>query len=458
MEQIVIASSGKCRALWLLFFILVIFATLNGCDIPNKGTPMKSPAASPVEKGIKRLEFKPICFGRFIVEVPPSQEIAYGRMEFDAEIEFLPDMAASLPGLFKNEIEKIESERYLLGTSKEEFPRYGEVIEGPLPGQRTILSTNQAFYETTSFVPKDQHLFVISSGAGPDENTSIPLVNKVAAILRTREQDDIPAEPGFCLNGGFIPETTNFENIEIGFRFKDFPDVHLSITTRKNQNYLNEGSTIEELMASAAEDATPAHRLWLARIDFLRRGKRTLAGWQGEEVLARLPSQENATSSHRFKFKSLGAKNDAMLPLIDIELVSGVKGNQRGAVPPSLSDDQMLALWDKLTSSIRPRPTEMPTTAHVKNVKLGAALMTGRLCPQTGWWECNDPGVLPEARRQLIKEGDKMPHVAVNTERTLWNKLAGAPSVASRAALWELASYDIPDAGPANPIPTAPAQ
>lgn len=282
----------------------------------------------------------------------------------------------------------------------------------------------------------------------------ILLANRIAAKLRTRDANEIPFEPGFCVEGGFIPLAGDYENIAIGVRFKSFPDVHFSIRASKNLKYLPRGGMLEERMASVAEDASPGHRLWLARITYLRRGQRTLAPWTGEEVLAHLPSQPGVNESHQFQFKSVGEVNNPVHPGIDIELVSGVKENERGAVPPSLNDRQMLELWDALTSTIRLRPITRPAPATVeKKIQLGTALVTGRTCPQTGWWECNDAGITLASRKKFIRAGELMPYIEAMYHASFWQKLLGTPSVVRRSALWELAAYD----GAEPALPRSPA-
>ncbi|MBC7656957.1 MAG: hypothetical protein H7147_07270, partial [Frankiaceae bacterium] len=47
----------------------------------------------------------------------------------------------------------------------------------------------------------------------------------------------------------------------------------------------------------------------------------------------------------------------------DVQLDTGVAGNSTKAKPPSVTDDEAVALWDRLTASIRARPTTPLTTA-----------------------------------------------------------------------------------------------
>ncbi|WP_371850727.1 T6SS immunity protein Tli4 family protein [Pseudoduganella violaceinigra] len=48
--------------------------------------------------------------------------------------------------------------------------------------------------------------------------------------------------------------------------------------------------------------------------------------------------------------------NNPMLPAFDIALDTGVKGNRTSGSIPSITDEEAVYLWDRLTASIRPRP------------------------------------------------------------------------------------------------------
>jgi len=43
---------------------------------------------------------------------------------------------------------------------------------------------------------------------------------------------------------------------------------------------------------------------------------------------------------------------------LDLSLHTGVKGNTTGGTRPSITDDEAVLLWDRLTTSVRPRPIE----------------------------------------------------------------------------------------------------
>lgn len=440
------------RVIHALIFVIILAA----CQKSDRGAPMESsPTISPeIQHEFSKVQA--VCFGRFMVDVPEDAEVIYGRTEFDSRISYFKNQAPSIGDFVTKEVAQVEKDRYLLSNDEQDFPLYGQVVEGPVPGQRTVFGSNdQATYSMVSFVPKDSHLFVLELKNSSDKDEELALLNRIAAALRTRQSSDMPTEPGFCTEGGLIPATGKFENSAIGFRFKGFADVHFSISTRRHTQYLPHEDSLENRMTRAFEEASLSERLWLARVGYLRRGKRTLSSWTGDEVLARLPSQPGARESHQFQFVAIGKLKDSMIPGINIELVSGVKLNERGAVAPSLSDEQMIELWDRLTSTLRPRPTVAPAAPLEIKAALGTPLMTGRLCPQTGWWECNEVGVISDERRKFIKEGERMPHTIKTSQQSVWEKLVGASPLRRAPAQWDLVSYDGPDQPTTQDIPPA---
>lgn len=77
--------------------------------------------------------------------------------------------------------------------------------------------------------------------------------------------------------------------------------------------------------------------------------------WKGFEALALKPAQRNEKETHEFHFISLGAPDAPLQPRLDVQLDTGASGHHKGAVKPSLSNDDVVALWDKFTGSIRVR-------------------------------------------------------------------------------------------------------
>jgi hypothetical protein len=63
----------------------------------------------------------------------------------------------------------------------------------------------------------------------------------------------------------------------------------------------------------------------------------------------------------------MGAVNDPLQPELDIRFYSGMKDNSRASVNPSITDEEALALWDKLITTIRVRqPSDATPTTVTK--------------------------------------------------------------------------------------------
>lgn len=303
-------------------------------------------------------QMRTVCFGRFLIDVPHDAQVVFGRQDADVPVEYIDNGEVAAELLINNQLAKLEEKRYLIQSRKDDLPRYGTTMAGALPGQRIVFgSRDYDTYSITSFIPKTPHLFVLEFLSTDNFAADMAVMDRVAKHLRLRPADEIPKEPGLCIEGGFVALEAEYENFSMGVRLRDHPDVHFSLTTIMHREYLPSSSMIEERIRQAESMATSSELLWHKRIKYLRRGRKTLGIWRGEEVAARLPSQTGMTESHQFAFVSLGQLNNPYQPHIDIELVSGVKKNARGSVKPSLSDSQMLLLWDALINSIRVRPT-----------------------------------------------------------------------------------------------------
>eukprot|EP01034_Spumella_vulgaris_P030171 gene30171-37340_t len=174
-------------------------------------------------------------------------------------------------------------------------------------------------------------------------------------MIRPLSNSDCPPENGLCLDHAFMgePRIAIREAFGIGIRLKKFPDVHFSISTTKKDRWV-ESDALEPRLLQAERDAIRAgHGDWYARIRTLRRGKRSLGNWKGFEVLAFKPRQAGEGTAHEFVFVSQGEPNNPLLPVLEIEMHTGVGQNRTGTVLPSLSDAEAVLLWDAVTKSIR---------------------------------------------------------------------------------------------------------
>ncbi|WP_332876691.1 T6SS immunity protein Tli4 family protein [Massilia sp. S19_KUP03_FR1] len=306
-------------------------------------------------------KIKPVCFGRFVIDVPETATVVFGRMTVDFEIGHFPGEASMADKHIAKQVLKLEKEDFLYKDMNKPGSLYGQVLNDGVPGQKTFIGAGDDSYRLSSYVPVGSDLFVFESNSLPDTAAVKKRVAKAGYFgsqLRFRAENDIPLERGICLEGGFISLNPTFENISMGVRLAELPDVHLSISTLKNGDEPDEYSKLEFRLKGAEQNAIQAGKGELyQRIKFLRRAPRQMGDWIGEEALARMPAEKGGFATHQFVFYAMGAANDILLPVADVQLDTGVSGNATKARPPSVTDNEAIAIWDRLTGSIRARPT-----------------------------------------------------------------------------------------------------
>ena len=396
-------------------------------------------------------ETKTVCFSHFTVEIPATATLVFGPAEVEAPITYFPGDRAKLTQRVAEQLIEIEKDRkFLSDEDVVKLPMFGKVIDGAAPGQKLVFgSRNQVGYSVHSFIPVGASLFIQRlNGVYPDDD-AFKAFNTVATQLRLRDADEVPSETGTCIDGGFLPLPLKFEKVTLGVRLKEFPDVHFSIEVHKNQDRLPEATDLE----SRLKGAEGAGGNWYSRVTFFRRGTRQIGDWKGFEALALKPAQENVKESHEFHFISLGAPNAPLQPQLDVQLDTGASGHHMGAVKPSLSNEEAVALWDKLTGSLRVRRLggKKSSSAELPRAPLASLVSTGGICPQTGWWQCVEGDSIEGGQRRHFAAGESMPPAILLGEPNSWQKLTGKQPRHTRATVWKLVDYDI-DTAASSPM------
>jgi hypothetical protein len=99
------------------------------------------------------------------------------------------------------------------------------------------------------------------------------------------------------------------------------------------------------------------------RVSRLRAHRRTIGGITGDELVRRVDETNDAVV-YTFWWEVAGTETDVLVPHVVFKMYAG-KGDN-GPVPSSLSQDAAMALWDKISSSIRfHTPNPVKRTAPV---------------------------------------------------------------------------------------------
>lgn len=433
----------------MLFLVLpLLLPGIGGCErrFQQESTLSMDKPLPNVEEIFE--ETKVICFGRILMRVPVTATLVYGWTEVDSSIEYEKGYAKKIQDLIDESLVEVESDRkFMREDDFKRLPLFGSIVDGVVPGQKIVLgSKDRVGYSATSLVPIGEDLFIQSFDSLMPAENILNRLNLVASRLRLRAAEEIPSEEGVCIEGGFVTSEYQYERARIGVRLKEFPDVHLSVEAHKNLTYLPEGNSPRILRQSALQRASATGLAAVfERVKVLRDQERELSVWMGEEFAARTPRYKDSNSVHEFRFHSMGSINDPFHPELDIRLDSGVAGNTKAKVNPSITDDDALALWDKILSTIRlRRPSDATSSSPVlPKVPIGTIGKTGEKCPHAGWWECLETGRIDSDRRRFFSEGEEMPSALVTGRTSLWRFLIGDTHQIV-AVKWKLLEHESP--------------
>ncbi|WP_229437231.1 T6SS immunity protein Tli4 family protein [Massilia sp. IC2-278] len=430
---------------------------LNACDRNPKEwkTPNMTPPTPRLQATFEKT--KTVCFGRFMVDVPASATVAWGEVAVPLGVNVYPNGTAEVKTLAQKFIDELMSDKAI---NQNDVPLLISVHDVDQPEGKIVVGYED--FEAINglkingyFRLNNDGVVIDSRPLRPRKDQVIADITSIARRLQQRAENEIPAEPGNCIEYAFLPdnpapgEEPPVELIRIGFRLKEFPDTHLSVFVGPSNPHYEESHSLEwrltqlEKNQKAQDPNNP-----LIKTKDLRRGERQIHGWlNGFEALSRTPEQAEIHSIHDFAMDFRGEPSDPLKPYVEIQMQTGVADNVAGATKASLTDEEAIAVWDKITSTIRVRPTG---AAAVKTAEtdsgpkrpLGELAATGRACPQTGWWVPDEPKNTQGDRRQHIKAGERMPHVISLGEPSIWQKLKGERPTYRTATMWKLVSYD----------------
>jgi len=311
-------------------------------------------------------ESKTVCIGRFLIEVPMASEVVYGPAEVPFSLKIFQGKGPALDTVVLDRLAEIQNERRSAeGSLLNEDAVIGKVMDGPLAGQKIVFGVSKrsgVFYRIQSYLSSGDDLFVHevdSIASKEDYEIAAQKLSLMARRLHSRSDLEIPQTPGICIDHGFVdePPESMREYVTLGVRLQAFPDVHFSISTTNKMKWLASDALEPRLKRAEKNANAEGNGAWYSRIKTLRRGTRALGRWKGFEILTWMPAQAGQGESHEFRFLSQGEPKNPLLPLLELELRTGVRGNDIGGTKPSISDEEAMALWDQLTNSIRVRPT-----------------------------------------------------------------------------------------------------
>jgi len=175
----------------------------------------------------------------------------------------------------------------------------------------------------------------------------------------------------------------------------------------------------------------------------------------GQEWLIAAPN-DRGYRAHLFTWEAPGVRRDKLRPQIRIDLESAKYGQGVDPGPASLSDQEMLRLWESILGTLRLRPTDngdpsssppkpLPQTSATNPLPSGELAATGTPCPQTGYWQCPDRDV--HGSPHLFQQSETMPAAAIKRELSFIERMKGVSAEVRINTVWRLVKYaDVPNA------------
>ncbi|MDZ5634759.1 T6SS immunity protein Tli4 family protein [Janthinobacterium sp. GMG1] len=339
-----------------ILILAIIFSSMMSC---TRGYTNKEEVVSGTIRLNNRLsgifsKTKILCFGRYALTVPIDTKLIIGSQSVDT-FKTPPERVSAR---INEDIEQIyfKSETANIMYNK----------EGPIEN-----SWQLRYYE--SDVAKELNLLYFKTYITKGNITFIArdaMTNKqreedvakrqhvLAKNIRLRDEDDTPEYPGLCLEHGFLAEQL-YKTQEIdsaGIYIPGLPDVRFSISSNKDAygDYPPEQFEKEEReelsLLNRIQSAKDIQGSDYPKRTLLREGKRTVQHWKGEESLIR-----RTDGVHDFEWALVGKPKDVANPsVLEVKMYTKVAHNMVGAAEASsLTDEEAIALWDKLLSGLK---------------------------------------------------------------------------------------------------------
>jgi hypothetical protein len=353
-----VSAAVKHGAIAVISLIILVSLFGNSHTYVYKETAMpESVKLSPRLQALFE-KTKIFCFGRYAIEVPEEAQLIEGEATFGASIEFISGGIEKARRTVEQKVLKLKKEN-----STADITYNGP---GPIENSWQVRyyesesAKKYALYFFETYISKGNLTFVVGDSAqnGETESMAVERQRAKAESLRLRAPEEVPVEPGFCIERGFMAgdRYKDQEQVNAGIYLPSLPDVTFSVSSNKDAYADYDKAEFERMkrdelpLLARIKSAQKTQGALYPKRDVLREGKRDVQHWKGEESLIRRPD-----GTHDFEWAFVGTPEDVANPSeFHAALFSKVAHNMVGAAKKaSVSDDEAVALWDKLLSGLK---------------------------------------------------------------------------------------------------------
>jgi hypothetical protein len=290
--------------------------------------------------------------------VPQEAKVIWGGASLPSKVEVIKGGVLEAQERIKEDIEALKRKSNTFELLYEGAGPVEDSFQIRYYESEYAKAENDIFFD--NYVMKGDWTFVFGDAMEERETESLVAKRQVAYAkrLRLREEEDVPETAGNCIEKGFIA-SDDYKGQEIvyaGLYIPSIPDVTFSISSNKNA-YSDlkkedfETMKREELgLLARTRGAQEIQGSRYPQRTVLREGKRTVQHWQGEESLVR-----RADGTHDFAWAVVGTPKDVANPSeFGVQMFTKVADNMVGAADKaSLSDEEAIALWDKILFGLK---------------------------------------------------------------------------------------------------------
>lgn len=351
---------SKSLNLNLYISAALTFCVFAGCS--PKYSYQENAVPEPVKLSPRLQELfaktKLVCFGRYALQVPQEAQLIWGSVWLPSDIDIISGGKDAIKTRVENDIAKLKW--------KDDTAEITYNSNGPVDGSWQIryyegeTAKKYGLHFFNTYINKENLTFILGGSIEDGENEEAAVAREAARAksLRLRAPDDVPAESGYCIEHAFMSDALykSQEMVKAGIYLPSFPDVTFSISSNKDAygDYSHEEFEKTERaklsLLARIKQAQEDQGIHYPSRTVLREGKHNVQHWHGEESLIR-----RKDGVHDFEWALVGTPRDVANPSeFNVQMYTKVQHNTVGAAKlASLSDDEAVALWDKLLSGLK---------------------------------------------------------------------------------------------------------
>lgn len=338
----------------------IAFCVLAGCS--PKYSHQENAVPEPVKLSHRLQELfaktKLVCFGRYALQVPQEAQVIWGNVWFPSNIDIISGGTDAIKIRVTKDIAKLKW--------KDDTAEITYNDKGPIDGSWQIryyedeAAREYGLHFFNTYINKENLTFILGSSVGKG-NTEEFAINREAIrakSLRLRASDEVPTEPGYCIEHAFMSDALykSQEMVKAGIYLPSLPDVTFSISSNKDAygdyppDEFEKTQRAKLSLLARIKQAQEDQGIHYPSRTVLREGKRVIQHWHGEESLIR-----RKDGVHDFEWALVGTPRNVANPSeFNVQMYTKVEHNTVGAAKvASLSDDEAVALWDKLLSGLK---------------------------------------------------------------------------------------------------------